>query len=121
MSTKYKFTDMEGVYFITSTVVDWIDLFTRNVYKDILLKSFRFCQEKQGLQIHSWVLMSNHFHMICSFINKHNPGMVIKNIKSFTAMKLIDAVINSPQESRKNWMLDLCEKNGLNNKSNFRD
>ncbi len=120
MSTKYKFTDIEGVYFITSTVVDWIDVFTRNIYKDILLDSFRFCQEKQGLQIHAWVLMPNHFHMICFFINNANPGMVIKNIKSFTAMKLIDAVINNPHESRKKWMLDLFEKNGVNKKSNFR-
>ena len=101
MSTKYKFTDIEGVYFVTSTVVDWIDVFTRNIYRDILLDSFRFCQKKQGLQIHAWVLMPNHFHMICSFINNANPGMVIKNIKSFTAMTLIDAIINNPQESRK--------------------
>ncbi len=26
MSTRYKFTEIEGMYFITSTVVDWIDL-----------------------------------------------------------------------------------------------
>lgn len=119
MSTKYKFNDIEAAYFITLTVVDWIDVFTRNIYRDILLDSFNFCQGKQGLQIHAWVLMPNHFHMICSFINNANPGMVIKNIKSFTAMKLIDAIINNPQESRKKWMLDLFEKNGLNNKSNF--
>ncbi len=35
-------------------------------------------------------------------------------------MKLIDAIINNPQESRKGWMLDLFEKNGLKNKSNYR-
>jgi hypothetical protein len=29
MSTKCTFTDIEGVYFITSTVVDWIDIFTK--------------------------------------------------------------------------------------------
>jgi len=45
--------------------------------------------------------------------------MVIKNIKSFTAMKIIDAIINNPQESRKEWMLDLFEKNGQRMKSNF--
>ncbi len=64
--------------------------------------------------------MPNHFPMICSFINDHNPGMAIKNIKSFTAIKLIDTIINNPQESRKKWTLDLFEKNGLQNKSNYR-
>ena len=46
--------------------------------------------------------------------------MVLKNIKSFTAMKIIDAIIKNPQESRKNWMLDLFEKNGQRMKSNLR-
>ena len=46
--------------------------------------------------------------------------MVIKNIKSFTAMKIIDAIINNKQESRKEWMPDIFEKNGQRTKSNFR-
>jgi REP element-mobilizing transposase RayT len=107
MSSKYNFSDRDSAYFITSTTVDWIDVFTRDVYRNILLDSFRFCQKNQGLQIHAWVLMPNHFHMICSFINNADPGLVIKNIKSFTAIKLIDAIINNSQESRRSWMLDL--------------
>ena len=120
MSSKYNFDDREGVYFVTSTVVDWVDVFTRDIYRDILLDSFKFCQKNQGLQLHAWVLMPNHFHLICSFINNAIPGMVLKNIKSFTAMKIIDAIIKNPQESRKNWMLDLFEKNGQRMKSNLR-
>ena len=46
--------------------------------------------------------------------------MVLKNIKSFTAIKIIDAIINNPQESRKEFMLDVFEKNGKANKSNYR-
>jgi len=120
MSCKYKFNEKEGMYFITATVVDWIDVFTRDIYRDILLNSFRFCQKNQGLMVHAWVLMPNHFHMICSFLKSHDPGLVIKNIKSFTAIRLIDAIINNPHESRKEWMLDLFEKNGKANKSNHR-
>ena len=80
MSSKYKFTDSEGVYFVTATVVDWVDVFKRNIYRDILINSFQFCQKNQGLRIHAWVLMPNYFHMICSFSNDSQPGMVIKNI-----------------------------------------
>lgn len=120
MSSKYKFSDREGIYFVTATVVDWVDVFTRDVYRDIQLDSFRFCQEKQGLHVHAWVLMPNHFHMICSFWENNDPGMVLKNIKSFTAIKIIDAIINNDQESRRNWMLDIFEKNGKANKSNYR-
>jgi hypothetical protein len=41
-----------------------------------------------------------------------NFRRLIKNIKSFTAMKIMDAIINNPQESRKVSLLDLFEKNG---------
>jgi putative transposase len=57
--------------------------------------------------------------MICSFKNE-NPGMVLKNIKSFTALKLIDAIINNPQESRREWMLKIFEQHGQQNNSNYR-
>jgi putative transposase len=119
MSSKYKFVDGEAIYFVTATVVGWAEVFTRTIYREILLDSFRFCQQNQGLQIHAWVLMPNHFHMICSFKDA-NPGMVLKNIKSFTALKLIDAIINNPQESRKEWLLNLFEEYGQQNKSNHR-
>ncbi|MFN0291578.1 hypothetical protein [Pedobacter helvus] len=36
MSIKYKFSNPEGLYFVSFAVVGWIDVFTRLVYKDIL-------------------------------------------------------------------------------------
>ena len=59
MSTKYKFADNTAVYFTTSTITDWTDVFTRQLYKTILLDSIRHCQQKQGLLIHAWFLMTN--------------------------------------------------------------
>jgi len=99
MSTKYKFLDKQGVYSTTSTVVGWLDVFTRNMYKDILFNSIRFCQLNQGLFVFAWVIMTNHQHMICSFHAKQDPGLLLKNIKSFKAITLIDAVMNNPKGS----------------------
>jgi REP element-mobilizing transposase RayT len=120
MSTKYKFIDKQGVYFTTSKVVGWADVFTRDVYRNILLDSIRFCQKNQGLSVHAWVLMTNHLHMICSFHAKQEPGLVLKNMKSFTAIKLIDAIINNPKESKKEYMLNLFEAEGKKSSSNQR-
>ena len=53
MSTRYKFIDHEEVYFTTSTVAGWTDVFTREIYKTILLDSIRHCQQSQGLKIHA--------------------------------------------------------------------
>jgi hypothetical protein len=45
MSRNYKFHNPEGDYFVSFAVVEWIDVFTRNEYKDILLESLSFSQK----------------------------------------------------------------------------
>jgi len=65
MSTRYKFIDNASVYFTTSAIAGWTDVFTREIYKTILLDSIRHCQQSQCLKIHAWVLMTNPARMTC--------------------------------------------------------
>jgi putative transposase len=60
----YKIRNKEGVHFITFAVVDWVDVFTRKEYRDILLDSIRFCQKEKSLLVHAWCIMSHHVHFI---------------------------------------------------------
>ncbi len=47
---------IEGdVFFTTDTVVDWVDIFTRPIYKHIILESLTYCQKNKGLIIYAWV------------------------------------------------------------------
>jgi putative transposase len=41
MSTKYKFRNQDQLYFISFSVVNWIDLIVRNEYKDIMIASWK--------------------------------------------------------------------------------
>ena len=120
MSTRYKFVDNSAVYFTTSTVAGWTDVFTREMYKIILLDSIRHCQQSQGLKIHAWVLMTNHLHTICSCKDGNDLGLIWRNLKSFTAMNLIDAIIKNVKESRKEYLLHVLETEGKKSSSNFR-
>ena len=52
MSRNYKFYNPEGLYFISLAVVGWLDVFTRNEYKDLILDSLKFCQKNIALEIH---------------------------------------------------------------------
>ena len=45
--------------------------------------------------------------------------MVLKNIKSFTALKIIDAIIKNRKESRRDWMLRIFEENSMAKKTNY--
>ncbi len=119
MSSKYKFHKPDGLYFISTAVVFWADVFIRREYKDIVINSLKYCAEHKGLVIHSYVIMSNHIHLI---ISRKNDGMsfseVMRDFKKFTSMNLIKAIKDNPQESRKDWLLDLFSKAGKANGNN---
>lgn len=53
MSRNYKFHNSEGLYFVSFAVVGWLDVFTRNEYKDLIVESLEFCQNNKGMEIHA--------------------------------------------------------------------
>jgi len=121
MSTKYKFHDPDACYFVTfvpiAIGIGWIDLFTRNVYKDILLESWKYCQKEKGLLIHAYVIMTNHVHMIISRNSDTLLEAIMRDMKKFTSSKLLEAIKKEP-ESRREWMLTLFRQAGENNSNN---
>ena len=118
MSSKYKVYNTRAPHFITSTVVGWIDALSREEYKEIILDSLRFCQEQKGLQIHAWVIMNNHLHLIVSAGETTELPAIIRDFKKFTSRKLIEAITNNVQESRKEWMLNMFRFAGGSNNNN---
>ena len=38
------------LYFTTSTIIDWMDVFTRPLYKHIIVDSLKYCQDSKGLE-----------------------------------------------------------------------
>ena len=64
MSRKYKFRDNEKLYFVSFAVVYWLDVFIRNDYREIILDSLRHCQEKKGLEVYAYCIMTSHVHLI---------------------------------------------------------
>ena len=97
----------KDLYFTTSTVVDWVDVFTRPEYKHIILDSLAYCQESKGLDIYAWVLMTNHLHMIVGARNEETSiSDILRDFKKYTSKKIVEAVNDNARESRKVWMMD---------------
>ncbi len=103
----YRITEQDRGHFITCTVVNWIDIFTRQAYRDIVIESLKHCQKEKGLIIYGYVIMSNHLHMIASCEN--NLSDVIRDFKKFTSKKIIEVIANG-NESRKDWILFMFER-----------
>ena len=112
MSHKYKFRNPDGVYFITFSVVSWIDVFTRDVYRNIMVDSFNWCIKNKGLVVHAWVIMTNHIHMIVSRNRNHALEVIMRDMKKFTSVKLINEIKDNSRESRKEWMLKIFREAG---------
>lgn len=116
MSTGYQILDQSALYYLTIQVVDWIDVFTRQAYRDIVLESLKYCMYNKGLQVFGYVIMPNHVHLIAN-----SPGgelsNTIRDFKKFTAKNIIESIIDS-NESRQEWMLNRFQFNAQRHSRN---
>ncbi len=112
----YKIQDPHGIHFLTFTVVEWVDAFTRPVYKDMLIENFEFYHKKRGWVIYAFVIMSNHIHMIVS--SPQEPlSDIIRDYKRWTSRRMKEMIQAEP-ESRRKWMLKLFKEVGIANPVN---
>jgi putative transposase len=116
--SRYKIRDQHAIHFVTFTIVQWVDALTRPEYKDIIVESIKFCQKNKGLKIYAWVVMTNHVHFVCSASETNKLSDIIRDLKKYTSYKVIKAIEENPQESRKSWMLWIFKKAGEQNKRN---
>lgn len=110
MSRNYKFHNPEGVYFVSFAVVDWLDVFTRTEYKDIIIDCLHYCQKEKGMEIFAWCIMTNHVHLIFRSVKDQKPELLLGDFKRFTSNAIVESIINNPKESRKELLLDRFSK-----------
>ncbi len=108
MSGGFQIHKQDGTHFLTFTVVKWVDLFSKDEYKQILSDSFNFCTNKKGLEIFAYVIMSNHVHLLARAMNGDLSDIVC-DFKKFTSGKLISEIRNA-RDGRKEWMLEMFKK-----------
>lgn len=116
MSTGYQIKDQNALHFLTFQVVDWIDIFSRKIYKDIIIESFKYSIENKGFQVFAYVIMSNHIHLIANS-NDVKLSENIRDIKKFTSRKIIETML-SISESRKDWILNRFMFNATHHRAN---
>ena len=102
MSIGYKISDREGLYYLTFQIVGWVDIFTRQVYRDIAIDSFKYCQQHKGLKMYAYVIMSNHIHLLAQSGTGDLSG-TIRDFKNHTSKKFLE-IIHDNIESRSDWM-----------------
>ena len=120
MSKKYKFTDNSKLYFVSFVVTNWIDLFIRNEYRNILISSIKHCQSEKDLELYGWCIMTSHVHLIIG-TSGNSLSNIMRDLKRHTSEELHKAIANNKTESRKEWMLWMMERAAkkTNNEAKF--
>jgi REP element-mobilizing transposase RayT len=114
MSRKYKFVEKTGAYFISFATVYWIDVFTRDEYFANITESLDYCRKHKCMELYGYCIMPSHIHLIFRSANG-DPSGLIRDFKGFTSRKMLKAIEENPQESRKKWMLWMFERAGKKN------
>ena len=78
----------DATYFLTFTVVGWIDIFTRSRYCDVIMDSLEYCIENKGLDVFAYVIMPSHIHMVARNLDADLSG-IIRDFKSHTAKSTV--------------------------------
>ena len=93
----------------SSATVNWIDVFTRRIYFEILEQSVSFCRKEKGMEVYAYCFMPSHVHFIFRSANE-DPSGVLRDFKRHTSKELVSAIENNPQESRREWLLWMFER-----------
>ncbi len=100
MRSRYQAKQPDTAYFVTSTVVEWLPVFTTATRCDILVEALTYCREHKALRITAWVILDNHFHAILS---APDLPRVMADLKRHTARRIIEHL----QAERGEWLLTL--------------
>ena len=116
MSHGCKIYDQSKAHYLTLTIIVWVDVFTRKIYKDIIINSLKYCRKNKGLELFAYVIMSNHIHMLCRSALEYLSGL-IRDFKKFTSNQIINT-ISTKEESRRDWMLNIFSFQAKKHKRN---
>jgi putative transposase len=117
MSRKYKFHDQSQIYFVSFATVNFIDVFTRDIYRFIIIDSLKYCIENKDLELYAWVIMTNHVHLIIGTRGEPMEN-ILRDLKKHTSKKIVASIAENQEESRKEWMIWMFERAGKKNPNN---
>ena len=115
----YVIAEQYSTYFVTFTIVGWVDVFTRKELNEIIVDSLKFCQKQKGLIINAYVIMSNHIHLIVRAApDSEGLSAIIRDFKKYTSKKILEFVLTDKKESRQEWMKIVFAYHAKYNKNN---
>ena len=89
---KKSIMDHQACSYITFNTVDWVDIFIRPTYKEIVVDSLNYFIRNRGLIVYSWCLMTNHLHLLARSNEKGGLALIERDFKKTTTQKILEAI-----------------------------
>ena len=99
MRSRYHAREPDRAYFVTSTIVAWLPVFTTAARCDILVEAFEHGRAHKGLRISAWVILDNHFHAILA---APDLPRAMADVKRHTARRIVGQL----EAERCDWLLE---------------
>ena len=103
------------IHFLTLTVIEWIDIFTKPEYFHIIIDSLKYCRENKGLKLYEYVIMANHFHFIAKAKESHKLSQIISDLKKYTTREILKLL----EKDNRRYILNLI-KNSFAKKKGYK-
>lgn len=111
--TTHHWDDPNHLYFITGTLVRWMNLFQKNEFTQIILDAFTWNRDQHQFLLFAYVIMPTHIHAIIKPLNQ-NISRTLQSFASYTA----HSIVKKLKENHQNDILEIMkqEKRDLRSK-----
>ena len=104
-----------SMHFITLTIIEWIDIFTKPKYFKIIIDSLKYCRKNKGLMLYEYVIMTNHIHLIVRAKDDHKLSQIISDFKKHTTREILKLL----EQDNRRYILNLI-KNSFSKKKDYK-
>lgn len=108
----------ELFFFVTTTIRNFIKVFTEDVYCEALINNIKYYQKRYSFDIIAYVIMPTHFHWLIKVVpSKGTISDIMRDIKKYSAWDILEKLeeekspllqnfinIALPMQKRQLWM-----------------
>ena len=103
-------------HFLTLTIIEWINIFTKPEYFEIIIDSLKYCQKNKGLLLYEYVIMTNHIHLIAKAKEGNKLSQIISDFKKHTTREILKEL----KKDNRKYILNLI-KNSFTKKRGYQN
>ncbi len=90
---------LNEVYFWTSTIKEWRHLLKEDIFKNMILESWKELKKRKKILIYGFVIMPNHLHVIWEMLDNNGKEMPHASFNKFTSHQFLGHLReNQPEE-----------------------